>query len=169
MPRRVMRRSSAPRRRTIWARTAVAGTVAAAGSDTENLLANYLAGDGSIGVGLTVVRTIMHLQFVTTTAEASNLGLLGGLVVSEDSSPTPPLPLAQGGSDWMDYYWYRAVAPWSTIDPPVGDEIITSYDRDVHSMRRIDEIGQSLFLCFENTGGQTVVYSGYVSTLLKLP
>lgn len=174
MPRRMVRRAGL-RRRMIWARQAVIfGTIAAGGTASQNLLTSYLANTGSIGVGLTVTRVVAHFNlFVDGGAAVPSPadGFLGGFVVSEQATPTPPSPLAQSGADWMDWYWYRMVSPGSTVvNPAAGAEVQTGYDRDIHSQRRIDEVGQSLFFTILNTSGvSSITVQGYVSTLLKLP
>jgi len=173
----VMRRSVrrvAPRRRLIWARNSQAGLL----SDVQPQLGHDLLedfrtqNDGSQPLGCTVTRIRMQLTLQTTLSLAG--GVVAGIKVDQRNSDilaAESNPATFPHEDWMYWSWHPAV-PAGAVDNP-GDSVVASFDVDVRSQRKMEELGDSLFLWFGLASlvppADDAIYNFRTSVLLKLP
>lgn len=182
------------RRRLVWTRfapaisslTRVTGAVGGA-IETQDLLQQYRidAGITRGPVGLTAVRIRLHLSWYAGVADdVTSFHTLGGLyygvkvadfndVVTQDAAEAPGRgPQLSPHDDWMAWgrvppKAYTSNAGFTAPSSSIGWEEV-----DVRSMRRIDELGQTLVLQVQGTlptvgANPAVVVSS--SVLLALP
>lgn len=177
------------RRKLIWARMAPAitslGRVAGGVGqtvETQDLLQTYrtLAGITRGPVGLTVMRVRLQVTYVavgTNGVAADYLvhGMYFGIRVEDfnsallqETTEVPDLgPQLDPHADWMAWGRVQPVATYPT------DNIVATADVDVRSMRKIDELGQTLVLAMQTTVSSasqaTINCSATTSVLLALP
>lgn len=162
-----------PRRKLVWARHAEEQFAVPTGTfNALNLLQSFETAYGANLIGCTVTRIrVRWSPFIadTTGQQVAAIGVrVGDEADVTTSAPADPLgPLSDLHADWM---------AWDTCHPsPVlaggavlpGPEI--SRYLDIKSMRKIDELGQGLFMFFDHTAAINMVYSVSVSTLIALP
>jgi len=156
---------SAPaRRRRVWARqnsTVIGITVAPAAID---LLASFRAATGGpTAVGSTVGAVILQLQLERTAGTLTNPGIMFGLIVSGftaeavDIDPNDFTAAAGAHQDWM--WWGRHPA-----EP--FDKVMTYR---VKAQRKMEEVGQTLWLAMVADSTDTYTARVTTSTLLLLP
>lgn len=177
------------RRKLIWARMAPAitslGRVAGGVGqtvETQDLLQTYrtMAGITRGPVGLTVMRIRLQISYtaVGVNGVSGDFGVHGlyyGIRVEDfnaallqETTEVPDYgPQLDPHADWMAWGRVQAVATYPT------DNIIATADVDVRSMRKIDELGQTLVLALQTTvasASQTTVNClASTSVLLALP
>lgn len=180
-----MRKRYAPtaRRRLIWARSQdlfqpPAGLPAA--GTAVDLLAQFRA-DGGNSMGCTVTRVRLDIGFQINNPGAVNLTsqdqLAAGVIVDQiqANQAEVPRPGAEEHADWM--YWRRSpyttnpesAVPYGTGTAPVYHMVWTV---DIKSQRKIEELGQTLWLVLDpsySTGVPIVGVNANSSVLLRLP
>lgn len=175
------RRRFAPqvRRKMIWARRigegAEAGVSIPAAGVAFDLLAQF-RNDGGSTLGSTVTRVRIDLS-LDWAADFSNVDQLamGVLVDQLQANQTEvPRPGIEEHADWM--YWRRigvsplySAIPLNAAAPTTA--ILTSWEIDVHSQRKMEELGQTLWFVLDPTfAGATTLFATFNSSvLLKLP
>lgn len=177
------------RRKLIWARmcpaiTALGRVTGGVGGtvETQDLLQTYrtLAGITRGPVGLTVMRVRLQIHIAVTSvngaaADYLSHGLYYGIrvedfnsAVLQETTEIPDMgPQSDPHADWMAWGRVQPVATYPT------DNIIGTADVDVRSMRKLDELGQTLVLYMQGTvasASQTVLpVLASTSVLLALP
>lgn len=163
------------RRKLIWARdedTALSPVPAT--GQAHDLLAQFRT-DGGSTLGCTVTRVRVDLRLEWLGLSRSSALTLGVIVDQLQSSVLePPAPGEEPHADWM--YWRRVPqipefsAALQTGDPALT-VLHTSLVLDVRSQRKMEELGQTVYICFDPTlaGAGTLGVSWGSSVLLKLP
>jgi len=165
------RRRFAPRadkRGKVWAD--VEGTGATIAEDTAfsvDLLAGFIAAGGSIQ-GATTLRTIIDFVWYPTAAVVAGDKLTIGLIHQATGALNVADPIVEPYADWAyvrtlyagaDTGLLAAGAPWVS-------------HHDVHSMRKLDEVGSTWFLSGIYTAPGSATTANYkfrARTLLLLP
>ena len=179
MPMRTSLRTRRPaptqRRRRVWARDQDASTEAAGSVHAFQPLLTFQTALGSDLLGCTVGRIRLTLG-VRTLAGTANTGggSFYGLLVGPDTLDVAADfgPRSFPHLDWM---W------WTFIPSPSGHQVgvageepaFDTYFFDVKSMRKMEELGETLWFAKETTAvlgtAQTIEHSLGISTLLLLP
>lgn len=167
-----------PRRKLVWARQTASGaptTIATGQAAVFDLLATFRAANGGavpLGSTVTRVRIDMATEYVNIN------GLVGclttGLIVDQalsaaNPSTEVPEPDSEPHADWM--YWR------SFFRLPAGDgdlvgtasAVNVTYEIDVRSQRKMEELGESLFWVVKNSTAASHLVQVSASVLLKLP
>lgn len=170
------------RRKLVWARTATSANAltAAAEGDVFDLLQQFRATMGlAAGVGgppgLTVVRC--RLSFFAASLTAGAIPLFAGVrpISTTDfaealAGGTEGLEVMPGRDQHADWMFWTAMYPNQGADATTGVPNALTYEYDVRSQRKLDEVGYTLglFLGKEtSTNGVTVNWSA--SVLVMLP
>jgi len=167
--RRAMRpRGTTQRRRRVWARHIGASdilTLAGIVPGAIDLLATFRATAGTMTIGLTVARIRVDLQITKTAGAGAGLGDWGIQVANQAAEAVDIDPSAGVHQDWM---------AWGAL--PFGVTVGSSINycnvdgTDVKSMRRIDEVDQTLWFCGNtNLAANTLTVNVRTSVLLLLP
>ena len=120
---------------------------------------------GAQPIGVTVTRVRGRVSLRETTATATNDHFGVGLLIEDRNSLASeiPHPYSDEHADWM--MWMPLTA--------YGQDGITgswaSYEFDVKSQRRMDEVGQTLWLSMDAAVTSTFSAVISLSVLLKLP
>lgn len=182
----------ARRRKLVWARMAPAITSlsqinASVGGaiESQDLLTDFrtLMGIGAGPPGITIMRIRMHISYLTSSSIAdqltSGLGVYYGIkvcdltdLVSQETTELPSRgPQIDKHADWMA--WGRVPVKNTTSTSAGAVTFIGGWeDVDVRSMRKIDELGQTLGLWVQATNSAGGANSGYqvsTSVLVALP
>ena len=121
---------------------------------------------GAQPLGTTITR--IRGAIVLIPSAPTPTGIVAGLIVEDRAAPAGqvPLPIQERHVDWL---------AWQPI-PSVGRDgvtgLSTSYEIDVRSQRKMDEVGQTLWFTWEEAvTSVTVTWSVtlFLSVLLKLP
>lgn len=163
-PRRTAPRQM-PRRRLVWSRSIKSESAATSGAydllEDFRLATQY--GAQPLGTTITRVRGALVLSSPSVTTPT---GITWGLVVEDRAalSTEIPKPQAERHVDWM---------AWSPV-PFVGPSGITgtvlSAPFDVKAQRRLDEVGQTLWLAWDQQSATTTwTVTFFLSVLLRLP
>jgi len=162
-PRRTIAVTNAPRRRLVWARTDyVSGALT---SDAVDLLAAFrtAAQYGAQPIGITIAR--VHIVGDLSTGSGAD-GIVGGLMIDDRNHAVAdiPRPMADEGQDWMMFQ------PWPLVGESGRTGTSVKVSADVRSQRRLDEVGQTLWLSWDSRSA-TLTYQLqlWVSVLLRLP
>jgi hypothetical protein len=156
------------RRKLVWATDNLASQTLATGAKlNRDLLANLEVAGSSV-LGATVMRIHISCGFNEATADTGQGGALGIIV---DSAPTVTNldPAVAFGDDWM---YLRIFGPSSngrgntTIQ---GTNWAWGEDVDIRSKRKIEELGEKLFLCYTNLGSGNQSVSFFTRALIALP
>jgi len=167
------------RRKLTWADAEFEFTYStAAGVEALDLLAAYRTA-GGLMQGLTVTRTLLSVRSACDGPvgglDAVRIGLLvTGTKAELGASPTAYSPLQDPYEDWMWNAAYSTVAaPNSVINLTAGTSPVTatSVFWDVKSKRRLDELGETLWLNVDKIGTTiaTTEFSISARVLLMLP
>lgn len=186
------------RRKLIWARmapavtslTTVANTVGGL-VETNDLLQTFRtqAGITAGPVGLTIMRIRMQISlYLPATSFFGEIASVGGVyygikvvdLIDAQSQEVAEQPLRgpqlSPHDDWMT--WGRApvrAIPDTTGGAPGVPIAIGTTEVDVRSMRKLDELGQTLLLCLQSTSAAAGIGSAVpgvvasTSVLLALP
>jgi len=157
-----------PRRKRVWADEA--GSLTGAAKATLfafDLLATYRAAGGSTQ-GVTVVRTVVDLACSVDQASALGDIVTWGLVKGTQTVADAPDPFSEPFADWA--YIHTSFPGEANSDLTAGSPRVPS-TFDVHSMRKIDEVGDTWLLCYlaSMTTPTTFTTKFRVRTLLLLP
>ena len=169
-------RATSPRRKKVWARTIQTDTNPADVPYFVDLMEDFRTAMGiTINLpGFTVgpIKIKIGLRFDIEVVQSQQMGYTVGLVVS-DLAGTPPNPQIQPDVDWMWWAWYPLVPPQEQVlvsSTPVAQTVLTSIEIDCNSMRKMEEVGQTLFLVISATGGAIVdAVTTQGSTMVRLP
>jgi len=165
------RRPVASRRRKFeWARTnyASAGAVA---SDSIDLLAGFRARIGGITQNLpdwTLVRLRGTMNFNAVQVEdvQTTLVVIGAIKWST-SNVGLPLPVALPHEDWI---MYSTVGNPGATTATGAATVAFSLTFDVKSMRKLNQIDDTIWLCWAGVNGaKTYTAAGVISAGFKLP
>lgn len=122
--------------------------------------------------GITIARIRGTIQF--SVASPVTLDVASGAYVGiirenrQETSATIQKPLTVPNDDWM----YREWVPFSHFNPinsTVANSFIVSHAFDIKSMRKLEEIDQSLFFAWEATGGLSIAVFYDANHLLMMP
>lgn len=172
MPRRrFFRRSRSARRKLVWNHSldTETGTTTFGSFD---VLSDFrtLMGISSNLPGATIARIRGAAQYIydPNVAATSLSGTYMGFVVG-DIGITPAFPLAQPNADWMYREWFPDSQPGQVIDPAAGPAM-SSVLIDVKAMRKMQEVGQTLFFTWVRTSTPNVTQLTLAcSVLMMLP
>lgn len=160
------------RRKLVWARRAEEQFAVAAGNfNGLNLLGDFETAYGANLIGCTVVRIrIRWAPFVADTTGQPVAGM-GVRVVDEadisTSVSTSPLgPMNDIHADWMA--WDTSVATQTLAGGSQVGPLVSRYV-DVKAMRKVDELGQGLYMLVDHVAAIPVTYSVSTSVLVALP
>lgn len=155
------RRSSivrSPKRRLFWARTRVNHSITGTTDLVfiDDLLATFQAAYDADLFGFTITRIRGNLatRTVSATTTAGTAQMTAGIrvddqnavtVIDTDAEQITQMPTGDPHADWM---WTRnwAVEYPSTTALAAGAQSLWSFDFDIKAQRRLDELGQSLYL-----------------------
>lgn len=162
------RHRASQRRRLIWARSHVGTTntalVASAGTSV-NLLAAFEASYGAQLLGCTVMRVRGTIAAQNASASFTLNTAVGLQVAADDLTAAQLDPFARLNDDWM--YWDTLLA-----NQNIATELahVDNYKIDVRAKRKIDELGDTLWLGLRNVSTVTSVNLVYAfSVLVALP
>jgi len=165
--RRVTR--AVPRKR-IWARESQTATIVSGATVSIDMLADFKTAYGANQVlGATIARIRGQLVFESTGAINAAFRSAAGIIV--EASTGNQSPTTQPHSDWM---WYRSEGKALKFYAS-GNAVVTSVTErvvwpiEVKSMRKMQEINETLNFQFENGVGNPGTYWLDVSTLILLP
>ena len=147
----------------MWARENVGAIIAAQTTSGFPLLADFQTAYGAQLLGATVVRVRGETRFKPVAA--ASYSTVAAMAVLPDNTPTvDPLGTTGAFIDWMAY------------QPILGDIAQTGADSvrantwDVKSSRKIEELGEGLFMMVSNPlAGTAAEFSAVLSIGLKLP
>lgn len=188
----VRRRSTTLRRKRIWARETISEVLFTLGANQplqfsltsgyrDDLGVNMLPPGSTVG-GLHVNYSFLFLSATANQPVSTELAVIWGIIAGGYSAPpttfnnAPPSPLDQPHEDWM---WYERT-PFSP-SPSANSTQVTSHNRGsgpllVKSRRKLDELGDDIFVCAEvnpnNIGtpeNAEITATFHISTLMLLP
>lgn len=168
---RFFRRSRSARRKLIWVHgldTDLATTTTGA----IDVLSDFrtVMGITANFPGATIARIRGAVQYIYDPAVAATSlsGLLVGFVVNEIGLASPQ-PLANPNADWMYREWLPDAQPGQVIDPAAG-AAMASWQFDVKSMRKLEEVNQTLVFTWIRTSTPNLdELTVSTSVLLMLP
>lgn len=151
-------------RKKVWTRSFIGQTTLAAAAGSYSLpLASFETDYGAQLLGVTVAR--IRAQLWIQAPNGRNGYLYGFRIATADTvadlAPAPAqAPGTMPNADWMAYGLAHAGAQGGL------DNLV---DVDVRSMRKLDELNQTLLLAVENVGADALTWGGHVSVLVLLP
>ena len=156
-----------PRRRLVWSRTRSVFVGVGTTGDGVDLLTNFrTAGEyGAQPLGVTITRVRGRIILTETTGVLTNDFFGLGLIVEDRNSTAAevPKPFADEHADWL------AWMPFSRVGQDGITGTFNSWEIDVRSQRRMDEVGQTLWLTMDAAVTSTWSATVVLSVLLKLP
>ncbi len=157
--------SSLPRRKLVWARRLV--SPAAGTPFAVDLLSGFRdANGGAQPVGSTITRVRGTVQFTHSGPAAADTGIAWGLVVDRVglTAGEVPDPYIDPYADWMG---------WGFIPTSIdggGATVTASKEIDVKSQRKMEELGETLWMTFtDNPALSSAQVFVQMSILLRLP
>lgn len=162
------RRIAPARRKMIWARSVPAIQATVAGSLAVDLLAPFRAQGGDT-LGCTITRVRLDLTWSSAVDAPGLNGFQLGVIKDQLQAlqAEVPRPLNEEHADWMAWQFLPTVNPWTSAD--VADVLGAHYMIDVQSQRRMEELGETLYLIMEQTSVAIAQFTLTSSVLLKLP
>lgn len=139
-----------------------------------DLLAQFRAdGGSSLGSTVTRVRIDLSLEWIGDLSFVDQLAM--GVLVDQiqDVEGQVPRPGVEPHADWM--YWRRVGVSPDFTAIPLGTGTASTYlisrEIDVQSQRKMEELGQTLWLVLDPTfaGTTSLLAEANTSVLLKLP
>ena len=132
-----------------------------------DLLAAYRTAGGSTQ-GVTVVRTILDFGWLINEAHVMQDYATMGLVVATKTVADAPDPVTEPYADWA-YITTLISGSQGTSGTAADTPDVRFFD--VHSSRKIDEIGDTWMCCLELSGTGTLTWDAQARarTLLLLP
>lgn len=159
-----------PRRKRIWARTSINSVAItnAAPQQTDLLDSLKLSLGGATPLGATVGPVILSGLQTRTSAlvEVTPRIVLGVRVGSQAIEAVDQDPALQTMLDWMLWSGFPASST-ATTNLVIGDGPDGSYRSS--SMRKLEEVQETLWLCFGTLDTGTFNVRGWASTLVILP
>jgi len=144
--------------------------------NTAGLVVDLLAGiQNELGItrnlpGMTITRIVgTHDLRVVSVDDAMTRWEWGLVVAEEDNAPgVTNNPLSSPDFDWM-FVRQEGVVQVADAGTPVVKRRAAHYDIDLHSQRKLDEIGSTLFYVGDNPDGDNFDILFQFNILLKLP
>lgn len=169
--RRFFRRPRSARRKLIWVHSTDTD-LATTTNGQFDVLSDFRTVMGLTAnvPGITIARIRATLQYVyDPLVPATSLsGLMVGFRVDTLGS-TPARPASQPNADWMYRKWFSDSQPGQVIDPAAGPAM-SAAEIDVKSMRKLEEVQQTLLFLWERTSTPNLDELTLVcSTLVMLP
>lgn len=166
-------RMAPPRRKLIWARSidVMAPALVPAAGTAVDLLAQFRA-DGGSTLGSTVTRVLLDFQVLwsndITTTDRVGVGVIVDQLQTDETEV--PRPGVEPHADWM-YWRMTGVSPQDLAITPSSTAVQSAWAVDVKSQRRMEELGQTLWLVMDPTfgGATTLSVQCNASVLLRLP
>jgi len=120
--------------------------------------------------GITVTRVVGTLDCRVVSVDDAFTRLVWGIHVAEENNPATvgQNPLSSPEIDWM-FVRQEAVVQVADAGTPVVKRRVAHYDLDLHSQRKLDEIGSTLFFVCDNPDGDNFDVAFQFNILLKLP
>jgi len=120
-------------------------SVSAGGSGAVNLLEDFETALGSQVIGATVGRVKMTVAWDTTTTSAALDSLVLGIIVAPSTMDpgVDLIPLTEPHLDWM--YWSKRF-PFEEAKGVSGSFM---WELDVKAMRKLEELGETLWLAVQ--------------------
>jgi hypothetical protein len=149
------RRSSGPRRRLFWARsTDVAQYSEGSPARWSNLLGQFNADYGADLFGFTVTRIVGHYSWFAADSQdvSTAYRLPVGIRVDEQSESIAgnarldKLPINDPNADWMYVRNNYGITDSVQTHSSTRENAENRVELDLRSQRRLDELGQSLYL-----------------------
>lgn len=188
MRRRTFRTRSAPRRKRQWARERNVITLSDGSSlFAADLLSNFVSANGDPhGATIMNVKLQFWAQFIdTATSSATDHNLWIGVIKGDyETSGEVPVPIIAGDPQHRDWMWFEQVKPqlsaaaatslsqYAVVSNMSGWGTEESPFRDIKARRRLDELGESLWLVAQRETADTglsIDFQFSTSTLLLLP
>lgn len=168
--RRVVSRGTS--RKLVWARTNVTLQPLGGLHAGVDLLDTFRSQGGS-SLGATVTRVRGAFSYTPGGVALVNSALMGLYVDSVGLAPTDVAdPFTVTGEDWMAWNYIPVVPLGATLGTNTPDvDPVNSWELDVRSQRKVEELQQTLYFVLHNFGGAADQFSitGSVSVLLRLP
>jgi len=172
MPVRVLRSNRSAVRRprrgrtTTWATTDLTVTVAAAGQNNIDLLADLEVAGSSV-VGITVLRTLLWLHVQNWAAVGDYVRT--GLIVEDKGYVGTTQALATNRNlDWMYLTPMAAVASGAAVSV-ASLYPATGWPADIRSRRVIKDMGRTSILALSNSSAASKTIDVFVRQLIGLP
>lgn len=169
MPARRRTRNPSPARKMIWARDVQTFPgITPTAPLRRNLLSPLEAALGSNLIGATVVRIRGVMAAIPTAGTTPSALVVGTLVAPSTTASTVPTPLTEPFADYM--MWEAFLADADATGTGYGASDVTARMIDVKSARKIEEVGDVLYLTADRLFGDNtfnLLYS--LSMLVKLP
>ncbi|WP_157034563.1 hypothetical protein [Corynebacterium jeddahense] len=153
-----------PRRKMIWVRD-VGASPAATPTGATDLLTDFRAlNGGAQPLGVTVTRMRGRLAAQVSASPTFLTDMTVGAIVLPRTIPAAdiPTPVTDLHADWL--MWQ----PMDGLGQGAASAAGFSVEIDVRSQRKMDEVGETLWLAWEGTG-LTTSLAWSISTLVKLP
>jgi hypothetical protein len=154
------------RRKRIWARSSGALQFGSGGG-SEDLLSDFELAYGAQLIGCTVARILGEISFRAAGASTEvNPSAFAGILVEEDNG-NDVYPFSQLHADWM--FWRKAYA----LNRDAAGQDATAAASQIHvpvdvkSMRKLDELNESLYLRFQAEDAWNASWG--LSVLVLLP
>lgn len=169
--RRFFRRTRSARRKLVWVHS-LDTDLATTTSGFFDCLTDFRTIMGVTanlpGATIARIRATVQLIYDPAVAATSISGTMFGFIVGTIGT-APPGPVASPNQDWMYRKWFSDALPFQTIDPAAG-AAMSSFEIDVKSMRKLEEVQQTLMFSWVRTGVPNLdELTLSSSTLLMLP
>jgi len=154
--------SASVRRRRVWARSSSPLTVTTTASVVDILSLFEAAAGGRLSLGSTIGAVNLNLIATRTSGTAVNANFHWGLVVAPrtaDPADLDPLDISAAAGAHQDWMFWTAQAVSNSV---------SSEQYRVKSMRKMEEVGQTLFFC-ATSSADPITVQVVSSTLLILP
>jgi hypothetical protein len=162
----------ATRRKLVWADTRLGVTnVAAAGVNATDLFSAYRLAGGSTQGG-TIARVIIRGTIAATVATNPWDGFDVGVIVHPTAGIGSVNPSSDPYEDWMlneRYPTWTGSGGCNVYGAATPAEVVSQFFIDLKSQRKMEELGQSLHLCVQNTTAFAYGYAFHARVLLRLP
>jgi len=165
-------RGGAPRRAMVWARTIVNTEIAAAGVFIVNLLADLETEAGMLFQGVTITRTLGHLDFRNGSLATDNRGINCFVVtLVKPSAFVAYFPSTSEYLKGITFYdnvngqSLRRESSTGVFDPMA----LRLVDIDIKSQRKVARVEEEYQLVVQNVTGDTIAVDGFFNVLVKLP
>lgn len=170
--RRFFRRARSARRKLVWNHSVETDTTLGQTNGAVDILADFRTVMGITAnlPGCTIARVRGAVQYLydPLVAATSLSGLFIGMVVNEIGLASPR-PLTNPNADWFYREWLPDAQPGQVIDPAAG-AALASWQFDVKSMRKMQEVNQTIAFAWERTAVPNLnALTVVTSVLIMLP
>lgn len=161
----------APRRGRVWARDFTSFSPIAAAGSARDLINTYFTAYGTTNAppGSTVGGIMLDFVLVQTNARAASEDhvTLGIIVTNEVTAAEVPRPDTEPHADWL--WWQQLPAPGAAAGASYSTAQVLGGPIRIRAKRRIQELGQHLWLVAVPTGLTTYSMTTATSTLMLMP